>query len=478
MDIAQVIAIADGLVYSHTGKYLDDLQKSIVRGVCQGKKYQAIAKDFGCTEGHVRDIASELWKLLSDLLGEDISKFNFRSAMERKLFSVVSSSIYGDLIQQNGHVNVCADTSKSPEVETIPHQQQTSEEKNTDTQRQDLDDAPDITPLHGRTEELNNFKTSIIKKSSRLIGILGIKGIVKTTFTRHLLEETRDNFNYVIWRSLGCKPRLVEIQIDLIQLFSNKKKADLSANLNIRLSQLMKYLRQYRCLIILDDVHSIFRSGQLVGSYESGYEDYGELFRRVGESQHQSCLLLLSWEKPREIIELEEENRAVGTLQLAGLGEAAREILRNQGLLEEEHWSNLIEYYGGNPLWLKITATMIQDLFGSISELFKYDYLVLNEDLKYKLNWIFNRLSHLEKQVISVIAADIEAVSLSKLIEKTQLIHTDLFSAIQSFKRRFLIEQHQNDKNQILFTIQPLMKQYVNLQMKSTNNLSSGEFRE
>ncbi|MGI2905125.1 NB-ARC domain-containing protein [Tolypothrix sp. VBCCA 56010] len=477
MDIAQVITIADGLVYSHTGKHLDDLQESIVRGVYQGKKYQAIANDFGCSEGHVRDIASELWKLLSDLLGEDISKFNFRSAMERQHLSVVSSNIFGDFVQ-NGHVKVCADTSKPPEVETIPRQQQTSEEKNTDTQRQDLDDAPDITPLHGRTEELNNLKTSIIKKSFRLIGILGINGIGKSTLARHLLEEIRDNFDYVVWRSLGCKPHLLEIQTDLIQLFSNQTEADLSTNSNPRLSQLMKYLRQNRCLIILDDVHSIFRSGQLVGSYQSGYEDYGELFRRVGESQHKSCLLLLSWEKPREIVELEGENRAVGTLQLSGLGEAAREILRNQGLLEEEHWSNLIEYYGGNPLYLKITATMIKDLFGSISELFKYDYLVLNEDLKYKLNWIFNRLSHLEKQVISVIAADIEAVSLSKLIEKTQLIHTDLFSAIQSLKRRFLIEQHQNDKNQILFTIQPLMKQYVNLQMKSTNNLSSGEFRE
>ncbi len=478
MDIAQVITIANGLVYSHTGKHLDDLQESIVRGVYQGKKYQAIANDFGCTEGHVRDIASELWKLLSDFLGEDISKFNFRSAMKRQHFSAVSSNIFGDFIH-NGHVNVCADTSKPPEVATIPSQQQTSEEKNTDTQRQDLGDAPDITPLYGRTQELNKLKTWIIKQNFRLIGILGSTGIGKSTLARHLLEEIRDNFDYVVWRSLGFKPRLVEIHTDLIQLFSNQIEADLSTNSNVRLSQLMKYLRQYRCLIILDDVHSIFRSGQLVGSYESGYEDYGELFRRVGESQHKSCLLLLSWEKPREMVELEGEDRAVWTLQLGSLGEAAREILRNQGLLEEEHWSNLIEYYGGNPLWLKIIATMIQDLFGSrVSELFKYDYLVLNEDLKYKLNWVFNRLSHLEKQLIYVIAADIEAVCLSKLMEKTQLVPTDLFSAIQSLGRRCLIEQHQNDNNQILFTLQPLMKQYVNLKMESTNNFSSGELRE
>lgn len=470
MDIAQVIAIADGLVYSHTGKHLDDLQESIMRGVYQGKKYVTIADEFGCTEGHVRDIASELWKLLSNVLGEDISKFNFRSAMERQLFSVVSSNIFGDFVQ-NGHVNVYAETSKPPEVATIPLQEQTSEDKNTDTQHQDLDDAPDITSLHGRTEELNNLKTWIIQKNFRLIGILGSSGIGKTTLTRHLLEEIRDNFDYVVWRSLAYKPRLVEIQTDLIKLFSNPLEADFLANSNIRLSPLIEYLRKYRCLIILDDVHSIFRSGKLVGSYEPGYEDYGKLFQRVGESQHQSCLLLLSWDKPREIVELEGENRAVRILQLAGLGEAAIEILKNKGLAEEEHWSNLIDYYGANPLWLKITATMIQDLFGGrVSELFKYDYLVLNEDLKYELNLVFQRLSNLEKQVISAIAEDIIPVCMSKLLDKTQLLPTDLFSAMQSLGRRSLIEQYPNDNNQILFTLQPLIRQYINLQIKSGNN--------
>ncbi|OUL18542.1 hypothetical protein BV378_36360 [Nostoc sp. RF31YmG] len=479
MDIAQVIAVADDLVYSHTGKHLDNLQKSIVRGVYQNKKYQAIAHEFRCTEGHVRDIASKLWKLLSEVLGEDISKSNFRSAMERQSFSVVSSNISSDFVQ-NGHVNnVCAKVSKPPKVATIPSQQQTSEERNiTNSQCQDLADAPDITPLYGRTDELNQLKKLIIKKSFRLIGILGINGTGKTTLARHLLEEIQDNFDYVVWRSLGCKPRLVDIQTDLIQLFSNQLKTDLSTNSNVRLSQLMEYLRKYRCLIILDDVHFIFRSRQLAGSYEFGYEDYGELFRRVGESQHQSCLLLLGWEKPREMVELEEENRGVGTLQLGGLGETAREILRNQGLLEEENWSNLIEYYTENPLYLKIIARMIQDLFGGrVSELFKYDYLILNEDLKYKLNLVFHRLSHLEKQVIYAIAVDIEAVSLSKLIEKTQLIHTDVFSTIQSLGRRFLIEQYQNNDNEMLFTLQPLIRQFVNLHLDadSTKIFSNDE---
>ncbi|WP_042341404.1 hypothetical protein [Calothrix sp. PCC 7507] len=68
----------------------------------------------------------------------------------------------------------------------------------------------------------------------------------------------------------------------------------------------------------------------------------------------------------------------------------------------------------------------------------------------------------------SGLAVDIEAVSMSQLLEKTQLLPIDLFSAIQSLRRRSLIEDHQNDHNQILFTLQPLIRQYVNLQMEST----------
>jgi hypothetical protein len=39
MDIAEVLKIADDLMFDSTSKYLDNLQRSIVQGVWKGKTY-------------------------------------------------------------------------------------------------------------------------------------------------------------------------------------------------------------------------------------------------------------------------------------------------------------------------------------------------------------------------------------------------------------------------------------------------------
>ena len=123
---------------------------------------------------------------------------------------------------------------------------------------------------------------------------------------------------------------------------------------------------------------------------------------------------MLSWEKPREIAALESHPKNCQTLQLTGLGEPAREIFPEKGLPESEKWSELIDLYRGNPLWLNIVPAAIQDLFsGKVSEFLSYDSLVLG-DLKYLLHQHFQRLSDSKKQVMSWLANQIKAVEISK----------------------------------------------------------------
>jgi hypothetical protein len=60
-------------------------------------------------------------------------------------------------------------------------------------------------------------------------------------------------------------------------------------------------------------------------------------------------------------------------LPLRGLGESAAEILKNKGLTDEPKWENLIQRYSGNPSWLNIIASTIQDLFnGSVDRFLSY----------------------------------------------------------------------------------------------------------
>src|SRR5205807_3167364 len=100
------------------------------------------------------------------------------------------------------------------------------------------------------------------------------------------------------------------------------------------------------------------------GGYLPGYEGYRRLIQRPAESAHQSCVLLTSREKPREIEPLEGGRAPVRALRLEGVDEqAAQDLLSGKGLSgTPAAWQRLVASYAGNPLALKIVAQAISDL--------------------------------------------------------------------------------------------------------------------
>ncbi|MEG4323445.1 MULTISPECIES: NB-ARC domain-containing protein [unclassified Microcoleus] len=464
MDVQEVLKIADDLVFINTGKHLDNLQEVILRGTFQGQKYSTIADEFHCTEGHVKDVASELWKLFSKILGEEVNKSNFRVALERVKFSNVWNFNKKDFVHI-GNVNFCGDTSHSPKVPNSPPDEEPLNKGNAKPKvREYLGEMPKSGVLFDRTSELTTLKQWILHENTRLLAILGIVGIGKTALAAQLVEQIKHEFDFIIWRSLATSPPLSILQTNIIQFLCRGDEWCVPAQDDGATTgglPLLDYLQKYRCLLILDDVQNINSSGELAGNYQPGYEDYGTLLRQVGELSHNSCLLLLSSEKPREIAALEGKNQPIRSLQLNGLGAGAGEILREKGLAEDEKWSELIEQYRGNPLWLKIVATMIQDLLdGNISELLSDDTLFLG-DLESLLHQPFNRLSESEKQVMSWLASETAPVSIAKQRENMQLSRSQFLQVLQSLGRRSLIEKIQEGDRRTFFTLGPVLKEYV-----------------
>ncbi|MBD2514590.1 hypothetical protein H6G93_06125 [Nostoc sp. FACHB-973] len=324
--------------------------------------------------------------------------------------------------------------------------------------------------FYGRKEELTTLEEWILDEQCRLVTVLGIGGIGKTALSVKFAQQIQENFEYVIWRSLREAPPVKIILGNLIQFLSDEQEteANLPESFSERVSRLLDYLQNNRCLLILDNAESILRSGSRAGIYREGYEEYGELLRRVGEATHQSCLLLTSREKPKEVALLEGETLPVRSLPLSGLkvGEG-QEILKLKGLsAAEDQWQVMIERYAGNPLALKIVATTIQDIFdGNVSEFLQQDTAVFG-DIRDVLEQQFERLSDLEKDIMYWLAINRESITLKELRDDiiSPVPQAKLLEAIESLGRRSLIEKATPtliEKTALLFTLQPVVMEYA-----------------
>ena len=110
-DIVEALKLADELLFTHTGEHLDHLQEIILRGTLKGQKYAKIALGNNLSEGHVRDTASDLWQVLSDVLGEKVNKLNARNILEKIIIS--TSDSIGDSVGSN-KVNIGSKQKRSP----------------------------------------------------------------------------------------------------------------------------------------------------------------------------------------------------------------------------------------------------------------------------------------------------------------------------------------------------------------------------
>ncbi len=446
MNLKEVVKLADDLVFSRTGKHLNDLQEKILHGTWEDDDYKEIAKAVNLSEARVREVGMELWQTLSQELGKRVSKSNFRST-----FSHFEQHHNQSSYMICGHTLYLTDIPNS-----TPSTEQKSNSKPTKTLHQDLSEMPELGDFYDRTPQLDTLTTWILQQHSRLITLTGISGIGKTTLAVQLVQQIKDEFEYVIWCSIDASHTPDEFEHKLIQFFSQSENLDLSAT-NPKRLPLIKYLQNHRCLIILDDVHNLFCSGELAGKYKPDYEEYRSLFKQIEKLSHQSCFLLIGWEQPREVTKVKSQNKPIRTLQLKGLDiAAAREILREYGLEEIDNTEALIHRYQGIPLWLKSVATLIEELGIDVTELLLDDTILLPEDLKEVLQQQYDRTSELEKQVMSLLARENQPVNLANLLEKGQLSSSDLLNALQSLSRRCWIE-----KQESLYTLPPVLKEYI-----------------
>ncbi|MBD2293423.1 pentapeptide repeat-containing protein [Anabaena sphaerica FACHB-251] len=329
----------------------------------------------------------------------------------------------------------------------------------------DWQEAPDVSVFFGRSEELLQLRQWILEERCRLVGLLGIGGIGKSTLAVKLGRQIQSEFEVVVWRSLQNAPPVDEQITNILQslLSALRKEMVIPESFASLLSKLMECLQSNRCLLILDNVETILSGGQ-TGQYRPGYEGYGQLLKRVGEVPHNSCVLFTSREKPREMIPLEGERTGVKSLPLKGLNPTeGKQLFQEKGQFTatEREWQVLIKHYGGNPLALKMVAAGTQELFdGRIAPLLKYveHGILIFEDIGDLLERQFYHLSAVQEEVMYWLAINREPVSIAELAADivTSSSQGLVLSAITFLLQRSLIERSSEH-----FFLQPVVMAYT-----------------
>ena len=280
MDVDQAIAIIETILSPNA---LIPVQIEIIRGTISGKSYQEIIAETKKTDivylqeyklSYLKETGGRLWQSLSVKLDRKVTKTNLLAIL---LWYTKQSEL--NLVGQ-----ICADSETTTQIDWGERNQR----------------GVDNRSFYGRETELETLTNWCLIDRCRLISVLGMGGIGKSSLIEKLVISLKANFDFVIWRSLLNAPPVIDVFGELLQFLTPLPQL-IPTSVEGQIELLITYFTRNRCLVVLDNVESILQAQVHSGQYLQGYEGYGQIFRAIGELNHQSCLLLTSREKPATI---------------------------------------------------------------------------------------------------------------------------------------------------------------------------------
>jgi len=327
----------------------------------------------------------------------------------------------------------------------------------------DWGEAPDTSGFVGRGEELALLQGWVLEERCRLVAVLGLGGIGKTSVAAKLAQTVAPYFERVYWRSLRNAPPVTEWLAGANAFLSDQLLVTAPGE-SERTTALLQLLRARRCLLVLDNSETLFEPGQPGVRYRAGMDGYGRVLQALAETAHQSCLLLTSREVPPGLV---VSGGAVRALHLHGIGPAdAQALLADKRLRGDVlAWGSLVGRYDGNGLALKMVGETIRQVYSGDVNAFLQDadatFGTVFGGIRRLLDAQAERLSPMEHDVLKRLAVEREPISLAELSREMAPglgRRSAVIEAIETLRQRSLVERGERGAT---FMLQSMVLEYM-----------------
>lgn len=347
---------ADEIAFAVTGRHLNDLHKNVLRRVLASQTYDEIAYSLGYVSQHIRYVGADLWKLLSEILGEKVSKSNCRTSLER------------------AYIRHTAGVSRSNSSPIGINQQPVL--------------IPSFVGREGAFADLNSLVAG-----AKVIVIQAGGGVGKTTLALQYLKT--QGFDLVLELWIAKEIQNVTSASGVVEEWLRRDlHEEPGQEFGVMLGRLRQKLRNPSCRvgILIDNLETALDfSGKLIEEHRG----YVELLRVLSDPLVQSVTLITSRER------LREADVTTQHYLLKNLDYSAWQQFFESRQIQTDTSANraLHKAYDGNAKAMEIIAGVIQEDFSGNMEAYwqaNHRDLLIEQDLEYLVVNQFNRLQQLD----------------------------------------------------------------------------------
>lgn len=364
MDVEAALKIVDRAVLAKNKRRLKDVERLVFKGAWLRQSYAEIAKESGYTLTYIRqDIGSKLWKLLSEVLAEPVSKINLQAAVERE---------WERQRQWKREIPPLDDEPVDPEPKPIPVHN------------------PNFMGRNREIADINAF----VQQGAKIILVYGKGGVGKSLLSWEYF--TTQNFDPILEVWMAKEAEIITTNAKSIveewlrRHFQEEPREDFGVTLELLRQKLRDPNR--RVGVLIDNLEpALDKHGRLIPAHR----DYVELFRVLADPAGNCVTLITSRERLGESAVTFQDYRLEG-LKLS----VWKQFFINRGIeVHSDVLSAMHQAYGGNAKAMHILSGVIQtDWSGDMESYWQANQknLLIESDLQDLVVSQFKRLQEVD----------------------------------------------------------------------------------